>query len=259
MSRVTAILTAGLVLFVWGCGFDVGAGHVQEDFEKTVQLDIDGEFSLENVNGAIQVETWDRDEVRIMGRKRASSEKLLKRIEIEVKGERNRVEVRTRHRKPWNFFNMGERSVDYEIWVPELAEVEITTVNGQVEIDSLAGSVRAKTVNGYVSIDQTEGDTTASTVNGSIEVRYGEPPESGSHEFSTVNGGIDLYLPSSSGGRFKANTVNGSIETDFPLAVKGGKWGAPKHVDGRVGDSDASFELNTVNGGISVQQVGLSI
>ena len=28
---------------------------------------------------------------------------------------------------------MGDRSVDYEIWVPELAEVEITTVNGQLQ------------------------------------------------------------------------------------------------------------------------------
>ena len=86
MSRLTAILTAGLILFVWGCEFDVLAGHVHEDFEKTVQLDIDGEFSLENVNGSIQVETWDRDEVRIKGRKKASSEKLLKQIEIEVTG-----------------------------------------------------------------------------------------------------------------------------------------------------------------------------
>ena len=77
MSRVTAILTANLILFVWGCGFDVGASRVHENFEKTVQLDFDGEFSLENVNGSIQVETWDRDEIRIKGRKRASSEKLL--------------------------------------------------------------------------------------------------------------------------------------------------------------------------------------
>ena len=259
MSRVNVILTAGLVLFVWGCGFDVRAGSVHEDFDETVQLDIDGEFSLENVNGSIQVETWDRDEVRIKGRKKASSEKFLQQIEIEVSGEGSRVGVKTRHRNLWGFFNMGSRSVDYEIWVPELAEVEITTVNGQVEIDNLAGSVRAKTVNGNVRIDQTEGDATASTVNGSIEVRYSEPPDSGTHEFSTVNGGIDLYLPSSAGGRFKANTVNGGIETDFPLAVKGGKWGGPKHVDGRVGDSDASFALKTVNGGISVQRVGVSI
>ncbi len=67
MSRVAAILTAGLVLFVWGCGFDVRAGSVHEDFDETVQLDFDGEFSLQNVNGSVQVQTWDRDEVRIKG------------------------------------------------------------------------------------------------------------------------------------------------------------------------------------------------
>ena len=57
MSRVIATLTASLALFVGGCDFDVRANHVHEDFEKTVQLDIDGEFSLQNVNGSIQVET----------------------------------------------------------------------------------------------------------------------------------------------------------------------------------------------------------
>ena len=82
MSRVTAILTANLILFVWGCGFDVGASRVHENFEKTVQLDFDGarlrrwcqsrprELREDGsarfrrrILAAIQVETWDRDEI----------------------------------------------------------------------------------------------------------------------------------------------------------------------------------------------------
>ena len=138
--------------------------------------------------------------------------------------------MRTRHPRLgglFNIFNMGDRSVDYEIWLPEQAEVEIATVNGHVEIHNLAGSVRATTVNGNVRIDETEGDAAASTVNGRIEVRYSESPQSGSHEFSTVNGGIDLYLPSSAGGRFKASVVNGGIKTDFRWRSRAGS-GVPR-------------------------------
>ena len=46
--------------------------------------------------------------------------------------------------------------------------------------------------------------------------------------------------------------VNGSIETDFPLEVRGGKYGGPKKMEGRLGHADAKFQINTVNGSIKV-------
>ena len=97
-----------------------------------------------------------------------------------------------------------------------------------------------------------QGEVDASTVNGAIEVRYSETPNAGSHEFSTVNGGIGVYLPSSVSGEFNALAVNGSIETDLPLEVRGGKYGEPKKMEGRIGEGGAKFKFNAVNGSIKV-------
>ncbi len=260
MSRLTAAAVVfGLMLCMPACQMDVLAGNVHEDFETTVPLDPDGEFSVQNVNGSIQVETWDRDEVRIEARKSASSQEGLERIEIEVRGEGDRVEVKTRYpNMSWSFFG-GKRSVDYDIRVPKAARVRTVTVNGKVEVRDVAGSVRAKSVNGGVHVSGSQGEVDASTVNGAIEVRYSNTPDAGSHEFSAVNGRIDVYLPSSVSGEFSAQAVNGSIETDLPLEVRAGKYWGPKKMQGRIGEGGAKFKLSTVNGSIKIYSADSTI
>ena len=259
MSRLSAAaLVFGLTLCVPACEVDVLAGNVHEDFEATVQLDPDGEFSVKNVNGSIQVETWDRDEVRIEARKSASSQQALERIEIEVRGEGDRVEVKTRYPNMSWFFG-GKRSVDYDIRVPKAARVRTETVNGRVEVRDVAGSVRAKSVNGAVHVTGSQGEVDASTVNGAIEVRYGGTPNAGSHEFSAVNGRIEVYLPSSVSGEFSAQAVNGSIKTDLPLEVRAGKYWGPKKMEGRIGEGGAKFKLSIVNGSIKLYRADSTI
>ena len=100
MSTLSAAaLVFGLTLCVSACEVYFLAENVHEDFESTVRLDPDGEFSVANVHGSIQLAAWDRDEVRIEERKSASSQEALEQIEIEVRGEGDRVEVKTRYPK----------------------------------------------------------------------------------------------------------------------------------------------------------------
>ena len=251
-----AVFAATLVLLS-GCGGVIHGEDVQESFETTVQLDQDGRLSIENTNGAIRIETWDRDEVHIEARKSASSERALDRLEIEVEGEGRRVQVRTR------FPSIGwwgsEGRVDYRIRVPVTADVDAETVNGKIRIDSLAGSALAKTVNGAVRLEGCEGAVEAGTVNGNVEIHYSDVPSREDHDFSTVNGGVDVYLPSDVEGRFSARTVNGSIKTDFPLTVHGLKVVGPKWLDGTLGEGGGKFSFNTVNGSIRIHRAETEI
>ena len=61
-----------------------------------------------------------------------------------------------------------------------------------------------------------------------------------------------MYLPSSVSGEFSAQAVNGSIETGLPLEVRGGKYGEPKKMEGRIGEGGVKFKFNAVNGSIKV-------
>ncbi|NNG17091.1 MAG: DUF4097 family beta strand repeat protein, partial [Gemmatimonadales bacterium] len=98
------------------------------------------------------------------------------------------------------------------------------------------------------------GHTEATTVNGGIRASMGSADWSGTVDFHTVNGNIDLTLPSNLSAEVRAGTVNGDISTDFPLTVRG-RFG-PRRISGTIGDGGRRLDLETVNGNISLRKRG---
>jgi DUF4097 and DUF4098 domain-containing protein YvlB len=52
----------------------------------------------------------------------------------------------------------------------------------------------------------------------------------------------------------RATTVNGEIETDFPLTITG-KFG-PRRLNGTIGSGGRRLDLSTVNGSIKLRKAG---
>jgi len=138
-------------------------------------------------------------------------------------------------------------SVNFTVEVPAGVELDVVTVNGAVDVERVQGAVDAVTVNGDITIE-TEGAASATTVNGSIEARVGELTHD--TEFESVNGGITLWLPAGVSADVDATTVNGNIETDFPITIKG-RWG-PRSASGEIGGGGVNLEITTVNGSIKI-------
>lgn len=67
-------------------------------------------------------------------------------------------------------------------------------------------------------------------------------------ELKGINGSITVELPADVSTEVRASTVNGGIDSDFPLSVKG-RWG-PKQAHGTLGSGGRTLELETVNGAI---------
>ncbi|UCG89048.1 MAG: DUF4097 family beta strand repeat protein [Gemmatimonadota bacterium] len=138
-------------------------------------------------------------------------------------------------------------SVHFTVHVPAGVNLVARTVNGEIEAASLSGDVEAHTVNGDVDISTT-GFAQATTVNGSIRAELGRADWSGSVEFETVNGSITVVLPEGLDADVTAKTVNGGIETDFPLMVRGRF--SSKSISGTIGDGGRRLWLQTVNGSL---------
>ncbi len=186
---VAAILSIGLSAVP-------SLGDERETFERTLPFNPGGEFRVENVNGSITIETWNESSVRIEAEKVANSTEDLRKIEIVVRGEGDRVEVTTRF--PRNLFGRGNRHVDYHIYLPVEATVDAETVNGQVDIEGIHGRVEASSVNGGIQVYDVAGEMDVSTTNGSIKARYEEATD-GRHRFSTTNGSVTVTLPDGAG------------------------------------------------------------
>lgn len=138
-------------------------------------------------------------------------------------------------------------SVDYVVEVPAGVKFTARAVNGGVEAEGLDSDVVAVTVNGSVEIE-TSGAARAETVNGSIHASMGASHWDDDVDFSTVNGRIELTLPTDTDADVRAQAVNGGIRTNLPIQVKG-SWG-PKSLRGTIGDGGGLLSLNTVNGSI---------
>jgi len=246
-------LALAAVLLLAGCVVPGGPLDAHDTIVETRALDSDGRFSLENVNGTVTLATWSKDEVRIEADRAAVDEDALERLKVEISGEGREVEVRTRHQKNgFPFFGSGGK-VDYRVTVPSRARVKVSTVNGRIDVEGVGGELRVESVNGPVRIRDVAGEVEAETVNGGIEARYAATPDRGRHRFETVNGGIDVELPENAQGHLDARTVNGSISCDLPIAEV---QKSRRRLEGRLGNGDGSFDMETVNGSVHVRRGG---
>ncbi len=141
--------------------------------------------------------------------------------------------------------------VHFTVRVPTGVNFIGSTVNGEIDVESLDGDVDVHTVNGDVDVS-TSGVAQATTVNGSIRAALGSTDWDGALEFETVNGSITVEIPDGVGADVSAKTVNGGIESDFPLTVQG-RFSA-RRLTGTIGGGGPRLWLETVNGGIELRR-----
>lgn len=267
-----AIVVFCLCLAPAGCG--AGKSVVEEVVERTVAFSPGGRLTIVNVNGDISIESWDRNEVKMKAEKRARAENvdearlLLDKTTVRFDQTGNQIDIRTD--APKNPGRNRNVSVAYTVTVPKAVDLELKTANGRVDVDDVSGAVDAKTTNGRIGLTGIVGASQARTTNGNIELSdvlgpieakttngkievalsgVGDEP----HDIRTrtTNGGIEVTLPIGLKANLKASTVNGKINTDFPVTVTGL---ISKSVDGVINGGGRLIQLKTVNGSIRLKE-----
>lgn len=122
----------------------------------------------------------------------------------------------------WNIHShrdSGEARLDarYLITVPAGASVNVSSVNGGVEVKGISGPLELSTVNGKIEFEGARRNAKLNTVNGTIEGTFAELPRGTSVDAETVNGNVTLRLPAGSGFAFSGRTMGGDIVSTFPL------------------------------------------
>ena len=226
-----------------------------EKFEWTGQLATGKEIEISGLNGKIVARPADGRTAKVTGIKEAHRGGDIDAVQIRYRESSRGVKVWAKYPKnnDWDDdHNAGNVSVEFTVYVPSGVVFEGNTVNGSIEARGLEGPVELNTVNGSIKLSTTQ-DVDASTVNGSIkaEVSSGDWKEPMSLE--TVNGSIELRVPKNIDADFYAETVHGSITSDFPVTLQG-KFG-PKEISGKIGKGGRELHLATVNGSIKLLEL----
>jgi DUF4097 and DUF4098 domain-containing protein YvlB len=104
---------------------------------------------------------------------------------------------------------------------------------------------------------RTAGEAHAETVNGSIRAFLGRTWSKRSQQFSTVNGGITLEMPSRVNAVIRAQTLHGGISTDFRVPVQNRQAG--RSATGALGRGGPEVKVNTVNGDIHLRRAVMTL
>ena len=230
---------------------DDNGARVTEEFHHTYTLAADGRVNLQNINGAVHITAWDQNEVKVDAVKRADNDRELKNTEIRINASANSISIETHYAKEDDWGGHHDfASVEYTLMVPRRAKLdEVKLVNGSLDMDGVQGEVRASCVNGPLSAKQLGGNAKLNTVNGPLEAKFERA--AGEVELSSVNGSIDLTLPSDAKASIEANTVSGGIDNNFGLHTDDHRF-VGHSLRGELGGGGAEIRLNNVNGAIDI-------
>lgn len=254
LGTVLGTLCALLLIAAQGHASD-HEGKLTEEFHQTYTLAANGRIELDNINGSVHINGWDRDEVKVDAVKYANSKERLDEAKIKVNAGRDSISIRTEypdHDHTWNLLGRDNpASVEYTLTVPRHARLdEIKLINGSLDIQDVAGEVRASCINGRLSAHGLQGPTELSNINGHTEAGFDRLRDS--IEISSVNGGVELTLPSDSQARLEASTMHGGIHNDFGLHVNNHNW-VGNDLHGELGNGGTEIKVSNVNGGIEIR------
>jgi hypothetical protein len=241
--RLSALLAVVLAA-VWAAP----SYAISKEFNQSYPLQPGGAFELQNVNGAVEVQGWDRKEVEVRAVKTAKSrESDLDRVSIEVDARPDSVSIATHYPQ-----NEGvEVAVEFTVHVPHGAHVgHIGTVNGTLRITGLETVEDLHTVNGNIEVFEAGGNIHAHTTNGNVRLELAHLRDKNGATAETTNGSLVLAVPSNTQADLEARCLNGNFYSELPIAVESSQ--RPREVHGKLGGGGAPLHLRTVNGGIRI-------
>jgi hypothetical protein len=250
-----------LPLLVVSAGCDIAMADFSEqqsdEWRKTYTLEPGGRVAIANVNGKIDVVAGDGNEVEVVAKKtgRAASQEAAKealgRIQIVDSVSDGVIKVETKiDRSAGGLFNHSGTQVEYTVRLPRSAALDVSTVNGGIEIVGVTGAVVAEATNGGVRARDISGAIDASTTNGGVHVELASVSPDGV-KLECTNGGVTLSLPADAKATISARVTNGGIDTnDLKLETRG--EATRRRLDGDLNGGGARIQLSGTNGGIKI-------
>ncbi|HUL35892.1 MAG TPA: DUF4097 family beta strand repeat-containing protein [Candidatus Eisenbacteria bacterium] len=221
---------------------------VTREFSQTYHLKPDGTLELNNINGTVRIEGWDKDEVEVHAVKTTpDKESKLDLVSIDVDSTPDNLSISTRYPQAEGV----EVAVEYTVHVPRRTLLKhINTVNGTLRVKDLDSVGDLHTVNGNIEVYESSGNLHARTTNGNVYVELVHPSSARNAQAETTNGSVLLAIPPDSQADLEARCMNGSFSTELPFVMEGANQ--PRVLHGRLGKGGSSIRLGTVNGAIRV-------
>jgi DUF4097 and DUF4098 domain-containing protein YvlB len=155
-----------------------------------------------------------------------------------------------------------------DVEIEDTGSIEVKTMSGDVTAEDIAGDCTVTTGHADVNVERMIGALVANTINGDVEVTHSRLRSAQLHSvdgdvtldaalgdgpfaIQTVNGDVDLLLPSGQGAEVFFHTANGEFTTHLPTQANKSsrqEWQA------KVNGGGTRVEITTVNGDVEISE-----
>jgi hypothetical protein len=235
------------------------AGEVLEDrIERTIALQADGTFSLQGIDGSVEIYGAEENEVKVFAVRKAFSLERLNQIQVRISGRDDvmRIETTAPPRPRWG---LKDRSgtVDYTIILPQHARISsLEMPNGDLIIHGMRGGpVSASLGNGRMTVHNCYCNQTLRVQRGRLDLFFDwNDLRAIAVDARVINGNIQAVIPSDSSFRLRAASATGRVASDF-TQMEERKRGGVSQIDEVIGNVPLSqLVLQTTNGNIRISQ-----
>ena len=179
--KVLSLVAAATLLA--GCEVNLNSEGLSAREVKTFTVTGQPEVVLDTWDGAIELHSWDRNEIEVEVEKRAMEQALLDEIKIDMQQQGDKIVVKV----------TGPRSerhgVTIGVNISPTARLRVAVPrNANINAMSGDGSIRAEAIEGKIVLRTTDGSVTGTRLGGDIQIRSGD----GSIRIDGGTGKLDL-------------------------------------------------------------------
>lgn len=245
--------TSTVILLILALAVSVGAQELKKDgkywigeIEKSFKVAKGGELVMEDINGDITIDTWDKKEVLVIE---------IKKMDIYTKSEAEAAmdESIAGYRQRGDIVTIGGPGFDrswihsyFTVTVPLEFDCDIETEGGDISIRDLTGDVIAGTGGGDLELESINGEVEIKTGGGDIEI------ENTTQRVTAKTGGGDIEI-SDSEGSVKVSSGGGDITiTQTKDRVSASTGGG----DVEISETEGDVEVTTGGGDVDIEDAG---
>jgi hypothetical protein len=266
----------------------IAAAAPHNVWERTFDLHARPSLTVQANDGSVHVSTWERKSIQVRVSTRGWNIGT-NGVEIVDRQDGDDVHVTAHEPQRWFSFDIGNRSVTIEVFMPRDADLAVSSGDGNLDIGALRGNVRLhsgdgtiqaiglagianiETGDGRIVVADFDGTLDAHTGDGSMELdgRFdglrlssGDGPvrasaRAGSRmksdwEVRTGDGSVTLRVPADLHATIDAHTGDGGIDVGLPVEVSGRFGRSTLH--GTINGGGPTLLLRTGDGSIRIEK-----
>ena len=234
MNRAVIAVAA---LALAGCEVNLNSEGIVSRETKRFSVTGQPDVQLDTFDGAIEVHSWDRDEVEVEIEKRAMEQALVDDMKVSAEQDGNRIVIKVTAPRGSDGHRGVQIGVHFSptarlrVALPRNTQLSVTSEDGSLVVEDVTGKITLRTKDGSIRASRLAGEILARSGDGSIRVDRAE----GKLDLETDDGSITLEAKPTS---LRAHTGDGTIRFDVDAdSVMADDW------DLQTGDGSVVLSL----------------